>query len=616
MPPITFDCEFGERGFYAVMGESGCGKTTLLNILAGLTPFDGGRVLYGGKEYLRCFDGLNGYDYITQDSYFLDFLTVYENLKAVRDDPELISGTLSRFGLEALKDSFPPKLSGGERQRLALARAVLSGSQVIFLDEPTASLDGANRTAVFGLLKGMSETGLVICATHDGQAAEYADNVVRLDKTREGQSVNPAPREERFNSVARTAERGGSAYNYVKKWYASAKYLRRAGKWFAVIMTAVFCVCMLADLPSNKLSSTMDTLYAVNYLKLSTREKVTVADLPENERIKAFNILYSGSVPSGPEPEDGISGASPAHQLVAYFIPDDPAVFRHSGSLECGTFFTGKNQVMLSYEYAENVSPGDHAALVGTVIGENLYGAGNVSLEVAGVFRKMNENEQYYFGGLGARTGHYFINYKVIEPFDGDPDFCFENGQRAYNLFFKNYREAENYLKRNGEFFRERDWDLMFDYSLSVGGGYYELFIVLCAVLLPLSLFAVLLAVIFSTATFKTELVYNGSFLSVLNYLGYPEKQLRKDFVAFRMRRAAITVIISLALSAVLAVSFNLINRSAVIVPFQVFTFNPVVLACAVLIILLSVFVAALSAMRVVYGRTWYSNLTEERDLL
>ncbi|MBR6426760.1 MAG: hypothetical protein IKS28_02930, partial [Clostridia bacterium] len=407
---------------------------------------------------------------------------------------------------------------------------------------------------------------------------------------------------------------GGSVYNYVKKWYASAKYLRRAGKWFAVIMTAVFCVCMLADLPSNKLDSTMETLYSVNYLRLSTKERVLPDELPDSKKITAFNILYSGSVPAA-EPEDGISGASPAHQLVAYFIPDDPAVFRHSGSLECGTFFTGKNQVMLSYEYAENVSPGDHAALVGTVIGENLYGAGNVSLEVVGVFKKMNENELYYFRGLGLQTDSYYINYRVIEPYASDPDFCFENGQRAYNLFFRNYREARKYLEKNGDFFKEKGFDLRFDYMLS-GGGYYELFIVLCAVLLPLSLFAVLLAVIFSTATFKTELVYNGSFLPVLNYLGYPEKQLRKDFVAFRMRRAAITVIISLALSAVLAVSFNLINRSAVIVPFQVFTFNPVVLACAVLIILLSVFVAALSAMRVVYGKTWYSSLTEERDLL
>ena len=82
------------------------------------------------------------------------------------------------------------------------------------------------------------------------------------------------------------------------------------------------------------------------------------------------------------------------------------------------------------------------------------------------------------------------------------------------------------------------------------------------------------------------------------------------------MRRAAITVAISLSVSAVLAVLFNMVNRSAVIIPFQVFTFNPVVLMGAALIILLSVFAAALSAMRVVYGRTWYSNLTEERDLL
>ncbi len=614
--PITFECHFGESGFYAVMGQSGCGKTTLLNILAGLIPFDGGTVVYDGEEYTGCFSGLRQYDYITQDSFFLDFVSVYENLKIVKDDPELIKETLDMLGMSYLTEAFPPGLSGGERQRLAIARALISGSPVIILDEPTASLDRDSKTVVFEAIKRLSESRLVICATHDADVRKYADSVLNLKKQSGPAAGNGVPPSRRFNPVSRTEKRSDSPYIYIKKWYDSAKYLKKAGRRFFVVLAVVFCVCLLADYPSNKFDSTMEMLYSVNYLRLSTMERVLPDELPDSKRIAAFNIVYSDSVPSSEEQDDGNTVIETVdYELAAYFIPDDPKVFKHLGCIEYGYFFTDTNQVVLSYDYAENLSPGDHSSLVGTTMSVVLYGAGSVSLEVTGVLRKMNENEMYYFRGLGLQTDSYFINYRVIEPYESDPDFCFENGQRAYNLFFKNFREARKYLKKNGDYFKENGLDLRFDYTLS-SGGYYDLFTALCAVLLPMSFIAVLLAVIFSTATFKTELIYNGSFLSVLDYMGFSRKQLKKSFAAFRMKKTAASIAFSLIVSLIIGLSFNALNRAFSFIPFQVFTFTPILMAAAVLLIAVSVLIATLSALRAINSKTWYANLTEERDLL
>ena len=92
---------------------------------------------------------------------------------------------ITRLGLEKIAGQFPSSLSGGERQRLAVARSLLCGKRVLFLDEPTAALDEENKKAVFALLERLGKDMLIICSTHDEEAMDYADSIIRIDKEKQ-----------------------------------------------------------------------------------------------------------------------------------------------------------------------------------------------------------------------------------------------------------------------------------------------------------------------------------------------------------------------------------------------------------------------------------------------
>ena len=160
-----FSYDFSDTGLYLLYGESGSGKTTLINVLSGMLPFEGGTVEINGRTFGGISDpeaaGLD-FDYITQDTFFADFLTVSDNLMLICRDAGKIPAVLEQFGLSGKEDQYPQTLSGGEKQRLAMARACLSGKKLLFLDEPTASLDGKNKKAILDLLSELKNDALII----------------------------------------------------------------------------------------------------------------------------------------------------------------------------------------------------------------------------------------------------------------------------------------------------------------------------------------------------------------------------------------------------------------------------------------------------------------------
>ena len=158
----NFSLDVQEGEILCVLGGSGCGKTTLLNILAGLTSFEGSIVNVPKKV-----------GYIFQEPRLLPNLTVEENLRYAGGRVALIDEILRKTELFSLKDKRPKELSGGEKQRVSIARAFLSETSMLLLDEPFSSLDTARKIRLAGVFAKLwqDEKRTAVFVTHDLEEA-------------------------------------------------------------------------------------------------------------------------------------------------------------------------------------------------------------------------------------------------------------------------------------------------------------------------------------------------------------------------------------------------------------------------------------------------------------
>jgi ABC-type sugar transport system ATPase subunit len=183
-------------GRYAVlMGRTGCGKTTLLEILCGLRVPHSGEVFIGERNVTRESPAARGIGYVPQDGALFPTMTVSENigfaLRIRRRSPDEIRHRVTELaahlGVAHLLDRLPHNLSGGERQRVALGRALAAKPSVLLLDEPLSALDEELRDDLATLLKDI-QRDLGITALHithsRSEAARLADVVLRLESGR------------------------------------------------------------------------------------------------------------------------------------------------------------------------------------------------------------------------------------------------------------------------------------------------------------------------------------------------------------------------------------------------------------------------------------------------
>ncbi|MDD5932840.1 MAG: ATP-binding cassette domain-containing protein [bacterium] len=183
----NFSYTFPSTGFVCFLGESGTGKTTLMNMLSSLLKPDEGCIRLDGENiyfmhqkkqmHLRA----NSIGFVFQENNLLEDFTVLDNLRFIIDDDEQISDCLKKLNILSLKNVLVSKLSGGEKQRVAIARCFLKKSKIIFLDEPIASLDERNANEVIETIKTVSKTALCLVSLHNQTIADlYADVIIRL----------------------------------------------------------------------------------------------------------------------------------------------------------------------------------------------------------------------------------------------------------------------------------------------------------------------------------------------------------------------------------------------------------------------------------------------------
>jgi putative ABC transport system ATP-binding protein len=187
------DLHLARGEFVALLGESGVGKSTLLNCIAGLESPDSGRVVIAGTDLAPLDDDARArlrrstLGFVFQAFHVLPHLSVAENVELPlrllgRPDAARVAAVLHAVGLDGLGDRAPAQLSGGQLQRVAIARAVVHRPALILADEPTGNLDPTTAERVLSLLVAeVRDTGAAcLLVTHSEAAAARADRVLRL----------------------------------------------------------------------------------------------------------------------------------------------------------------------------------------------------------------------------------------------------------------------------------------------------------------------------------------------------------------------------------------------------------------------------------------------------
>ncbi|MBU5419320.1 ATP-binding cassette domain-containing protein [Acetanaerobacterium sp. MSJ-12] len=167
-----FSLDLQNKGIYGVIGPSGCGKTTLLNLIQGFLQPDGGEIALFSDRISAVF----------QENRLLPWYTVYQNVALAARRPvgrEEVEALLRRLCMPGELDSLPGSLSGGMARRVALARALLSESDILLLDEPFKGVDMACKRQCEKTLQALSGGRLTLLVTHDpGEAAALCDTAI------------------------------------------------------------------------------------------------------------------------------------------------------------------------------------------------------------------------------------------------------------------------------------------------------------------------------------------------------------------------------------------------------------------------------------------------------
>lgn len=192
-----FSLDVAPGEMVAVVGESGVGKSTLLNMVAGLEPFDSGAVIVDGcslgalDDDSRTLLRRRTVGFVFQAFHLLAYLTAAENVAVPlrllgwpdRERASRVSDVLQAVGLEGRSAAYPRELSGGETQRIAIARALVHRPRLLLADEPTGNLDTGTADDVLGLLvrevRRNAAAGLMV--THSHHAAARCDRVIHLE---------------------------------------------------------------------------------------------------------------------------------------------------------------------------------------------------------------------------------------------------------------------------------------------------------------------------------------------------------------------------------------------------------------------------------------------------
>ena len=191
---VNLNIETGD--FVVIMGKSGGGKSTLLNVLGLLDRFEEGEYIFDGKDVTHLTEVERSHfrnrniGFIFQQFHLIGTLTIgqnielplqYDNRLGKKERLERVKHQLQMVGLLEKINQYPHELSGGQQQRISIARALINEPQLIFADEPTGALDTNTSNEIMNILYNLNQAGkTIVMVTHDPDLVKYASKVIYL----------------------------------------------------------------------------------------------------------------------------------------------------------------------------------------------------------------------------------------------------------------------------------------------------------------------------------------------------------------------------------------------------------------------------------------------------
>ena len=486
------------------------------------------------------------------------------------------------------------------------------------------------------MLSKLKKEHLIVLSSHDQVALEYADEVIDFhtvskniqNKNEEHKSLDkqnsmvshPIQQREKNEKQVEKKERNGSsrAQNkrklkpFMEKYYRYPEREKKSIRILFIVLLLSFLCIGLVDTPRNKIASNVEYVYKLNQLNivdyhndLSLYEK-----LKEEKDILEVDLLYHLSVPDGIEEED-VLYSDVTYNLTAKTILFQKEAFRLSDHVIYGTYFTKPEQIILTLEKAKEI--GEPKELIGRTIPIEFYDK-FYDMEIVGIFGGFDKFEDEYMRAsqVYEEQGEdgIYINGAFTKRYLSDQNFS-SRGNRTYVVYYKNYTTMkENYKKLVEMGYEVRAVDSWINSSIR------SLFDMMFYILFPLVIVIIFTALFLYFQMNKIEMTYRRHIFSTYNYLGYSFKEIQNCWILCSLKQILKVIFRAFFIALIIMFIGNEWNKRAVVIPFQIFSINPILLIGIIVLLCLVTLITSIFTIRRVKILGYYTVLLEERDLL
>ena len=616
---------FDNVGLYLITGRSGSGKTTLLNIIYGILDYE------KGDYYLNDFhvttslsktEILNFISYVTQDAYFISYLTIMENLMLISEDENKILELYHQYFInDDLLKRYPSQLSGGEKQRLNVLRCLLKDNKIILLDEPTSNLDSKNSQLLCEMVKKVAQDNLVICVSHDEIFEGYTNRVIDLEK--QGCDFEEESTKVIIKQNNDIMTKNKSSYKLVANMIKD-----KNTKTMNALITFMFSVSLLISFmcfnPTDKIITMLDKQVGLNYINVNC--PITMLQECQNE----FDTLvypYGSATSYFDEPIDESESAVVVMRAGDYepiveimTIPFDDEKFKYSDNLAHGTYFINDNDIIIGYNKARQMTSKNIGNLINTPYTINMP-SGEVDFNIVGIFNEfIDDQAEYFYTAFGYENYNdsIYLNSSYTSTFLNDGRFALSEIQQEvyrFNAYFDDFSIAYNISKKYHQDKKIDNSQISVDPLTDSYTGIIRSFTQMSLFLIPLIIMGVFITLLFYAQLSILKNTYNSEDLCVYEYCGFKRKQIITAISTANVIKLAIIFLVALIFAIVISLISNyyLYVNNQLIPLFTIDIFISLIIFA--LIVLVSIIINFLFFKKIKV-KTWYQLLIEKRDLL